>query len=569
MKKIKSLSLTYLCSALVALTMSFVFTSCDEDKYEAVNCTISPKLENNQVSFPKEGGKKVLTLDVTRDWSLTKNAAWIGVNPQKGVKGKATITIKVAENTGDARKGSIKLSYGGKETTIHVLQAGKNGELPEGPVSGKMSLADFYKKYNTDKNSYDADPIEEDITLEATVITDVDGGNNNVSFVVGVQQGDTGFLLAIPKGTPTPKLGDVLEINVKGAKFSHYAKKNEDGTIAYTAEDIQLSYAKVKVIGNKPIAPKVLTLEQIYTGQYKDILVTVENVQFVKPNVKMNASAPEKNWYHKLSDCKTKAPEGNADLSLKVLKKANFAAEMTTDKNGSVTGVLKTNKNKEGNLTYWNILIRNMSDLQMTADRKEDPNNPADNGGDNNGTGGDNNGNNGDNNGNNGGDNNGNNGGTVDEAGVIFLETFGTPVKGKYWPSVDKYDGWVVKTNTYSDPLMTGSYSNASARSTSKLPAHIWFAANKTSALKIEGFKTGAKLQLSMKLCTNQKTLNASAFKINTDKGYVALPDTELGKNKFNEYTVDLPDNVSWIQFEAKGLADGIRLTDVKLVKKS
>ncbi len=155
------------------------------------------------------------------------------------------------------------------------------------------------------------------------------------------------------------------------------------------------------------------------------------------------------------------------------------------------------------------------------------------------------------------------------QAGVVFLETFGSPekVEGKsYYPSVDKYTGWSVKTNKYSDPFFDGRYSKASARKTSSLDGHIWFASNKKSAFRIENFKTGTDLKLSFKLADNSGTLMANALKLSTDKGAIMLPATQLKKNEYQEFTVTLPDNVTFIQFEADNLTDGIRLDDIKLV---
>ncbi len=156
------------------------------------------------------------------------------------------------------------------------------------------------------------------------------------------------------------------------------------------------------------------------------------------------------------------------------------------------------------------------------------------------------------------------------QVGEVFLETFGTPEKvNDKWQNVNDYKGYVVKTNQYSDPFFN-KYVKASVRKSSKLNGHVWLAAKgkypSHTALKIEGFKTGTGLKLSFKLADNTGTLQANALKLSTDKGLVALPATQLKKNEYQVFTVTLPDNTKFIQFEADNLPDGVRIDDVKLV---
>ncbi len=156
------------------------------------------------------------------------------------------------------------------------------------------------------------------------------------------------------------------------------------------------------------------------------------------------------------------------------------------------------------------------------------------------------------------------------QAGVVFLETFGIPVKvGGKWLNINDYKDYDVKTNTYTDPFFN-KWVKASVRKSGTLGGHVWLAAKgkwpSHTALKISGFKTGTGLKLSFKLADNTGTLMANALKLSTDKGEVAMPATLLKKNEFQEFTVTLPDNAQYIQFEADNLPDGVRIDDVKLV---
>lgn len=108
---------------------------------------------------------------------------------------------------------------------------------------------------------------------------------------------------------------------------------------------------------------------------------------------------------------------------------------------------------------------------------------------------------------------------------TFFTETFGeTVAKGAdgYWPGVNAYTGWDNQNLTFSDPGMTGTYSNASVRQTSTLNPHVWFAANKDSQLQIGGLVTTG--------CTNLKLTYKITANANGDQSNIKVfaGDTEL-----------------------------------------
>ena len=154
------------------------------------------------------------------------------------------------------------------------------------------------------------------------------------------------------------------------------------------------------------------------------------------------------------------------------------------------------------------------------------------------------------------------------EGTVLFSEGFGTPQNGNHWPSVDVYKGWENANLVFTDPLMSGSYSNASVRSTSTLDGHVWFAAGKNSALKIEGFATdytGLKLEYEI---TANGAGNQNIIKVLTDKGDVDVPDMPIvEQNKYQSVTLAIPDGASYIQFtsEESTNTSGYRIDNVSL----
>ncbi len=509
------------------------------------------------------------------------------------------------------------------QLTNDRLTEGGGGENPGGgdtpATGGTMTVKDFLDKYDTGSNTM---VFNEDITLEASVISDIAGGNMGSNKNVQVQQGDKGITLRFAQPQSFAK-DEVLSINVKGAKISHYK-----GTVQI---DCSAGGTVTKTSKTKAIEPKVVTLEDIYNNKYKDILVAVDGVQFVEPNGKLYQAIKKKDgktlslYFNDITDIKTKPANGLQIVTVNISKYSKFGNEIASDKSGRIVGILTYYDS--GKKKSYSIWPRTFADIQLTKPRLNDGGGENPGGGEEpkekalleipsvehatikfmqdgkvvtevdantkvsvdltidegyectlllaNGqdilatksfttmegqnklevriakkaTGGD------------------------SERSVIFTETFGTPTKGKYWPSVDKYKGWVVTTNTYSDPFFDGKYSKASARLEKKANiGHIWFQAKKKSALKIEGFATNLKdLKLSYKLSGWNGGLRADALKIKTDSGYVTLSATDAekttGKQRASwiDISVSLPNGTTFIQFEADGLSDAVALTEVKL----
>lgn len=162
------------------------------------------------------------------------------------------------------------------------------------------------------------------------------------------------------------------------------------------------------------------------------------------------------------------------------------------------------------------------------------------------------------------------------EEKVIFTEDFGTPEKiGKFWPNVSAkdeakvYKGWANKNLTFSDPYMTGDYSNASVRSTSTMDGHVWFAGEKESALKIEGFDTSNYTQLKLTFKTTGNAAGkANILTLKCGEQAVEIPATDFTQNNYVSIELtNLPESFTSIEFKSTAAANtiGIRLDDVTL----
>lgn len=155
---------------------------------------------------------------------------------------------------------------------------------------------------------------------------------------------------------------------------------------------------------------------------------------------------------------------------------------------------------------------------------------------------------------------------------VVFIdESFGDPEKvGNYYPNLDTYTGWTDTHNlTYTDPLQTANYSNASIRKTTAMDGHVWFPANKDCAMKISGFDTSkcTNLKLTYDITAN-KADDQSVIIVSTNNGDITVPSKPVAMNVYQSVELTVPDGATYIQFTSLGAnnVNGFRVDNVKLV---
>lgn len=104
--------------------LAFAATACD-DKKEDLGAP-SVEVEKSEISFEKTGGTETVQVTATRDWKATTEQDWISIGPREG-KGSSkavTVEIKVMENSGLDREGSVKFDIGLDFKTLVVKQKG-------------------------------------------------------------------------------------------------------------------------------------------------------------------------------------------------------------------------------------------------------------------------------------------------------------------------------------------------------------------------------------------------------------------------------------------------------------
>lgn len=176
--------------------LAFAATACDDKKEDlgAPQITLNP----SEISVGKAGTTTTIELTATREWTTdlsAEDAKWISVLPTSGSASAdpVKVEVKVLENTGFDRSGSVSFSIGFDSKTLVVNQAG-TGKI-EG-VIGDISVGEENKAVEI------KDVLVTGVTKQSIVITD-----------------PTGSILVFAKANPGAKVGD--KVNVTGTTGKH------------------------------------------------------------------------------------------------------------------------------------------------------------------------------------------------------------------------------------------------------------------------------------------------------------------------------------------------------------
>lgn len=129
--------------------LAFAATACD-DKKEDLGAP-SVEVEKSEISFEKTGGTETVQVTATRDWKATTEQDWISIGPREG-KGSSkavTVEIKVMENTGVDREGTVKFDIGFDSKTLVVKQKGTGSVADMTVYKSDFDKAEATKTYGT------------------------------------------------------------------------------------------------------------------------------------------------------------------------------------------------------------------------------------------------------------------------------------------------------------------------------------------------------------------------------------------------------------------------------------
>ena len=293
---------------------------------------------------------------------------WVFATSKFKLKNKAAylyVKYAVDEESGFAID-DVTLAEGEGGTEVDL---GEGGEEPEPTPGEAITVNELYRLAETvtGKNKLVID-AENNRTLEAVVVTDVDGGNvsaNNLMVMTeGATQAKNGILLfssgqyTNPKDPAFPfKSGDKVRFTlVKGlAKVANFSNCYE---VTCESSDAA-TWLTAEVIGKAQLTPVPLTsIDNLI--DYQGMLVTVKNV---------TSPATAGNWAVGTTTFKV----GSSDLTVYVTQDAaGFAGKQyAASKTGDLTGYVSLYKGAV------QLCPRNMTDAAAFAEGGTDPE-PAD-----------------------------------------------------------------------------------------------------------------------------------------------------------------------------------------------
>ncbi len=129
--------------------LAFAATACDEKKEDLGAPSV--EVEKSEISFEKTGGTETVQVTATRDWKATTEQDWISIGPKEGeASSKAvTVEIKVMENSGLDREGSVKFDIGFDSKTLTVKQKGTGSVADMTVYKNNFDKAEATKTYGT------------------------------------------------------------------------------------------------------------------------------------------------------------------------------------------------------------------------------------------------------------------------------------------------------------------------------------------------------------------------------------------------------------------------------------
>lgn len=131
------------------VALAFAATACD-DKKEDLGAP-SVEVEKSEISFEKTGGTETVQVTATRDWKATTEQDWISIGPREGEASSwaVTVEIKVMENSGLDREGSVKFDIGFDSKTLTVKQKGTGSVADMTVYKNNFDKAEATKTYGT------------------------------------------------------------------------------------------------------------------------------------------------------------------------------------------------------------------------------------------------------------------------------------------------------------------------------------------------------------------------------------------------------------------------------------
>lgn len=334
---------TLLAAASLCLTLGITSCKDNDDAYTKPEYSITaPKAQNKTFAIPEAGGTASLQLTSNRSWKAVTTADWINISPSAGGVGSAEIKIQVLSNTGANRSAQVALQLGSKSELYTITQTG-SGTSSETIKSDAEGLAAFIKKYDTGSEV----TVSEDVSLKAALVSDIEANNLTNNRNIVLQAGSQGITVRLAKpANKAWKPGTVFVVKAKGGKVQRF----NGGSLQLDLSAVADASAVTASESLETVEPVKLSLSDIYSGKYDNILVAVDGVQFATTGKALNPNKPSgtrapASYYHRLSDCVTELPQAVDGLSVAISGYAPEAlrSQASPEGNGRVVGILQIN----------------------------------------------------------------------------------------------------------------------------------------------------------------------------------------------------------------------------------
>ena len=163
------------------------------------------QLKDTELEFPCTEETKEAMFAAKAAWTATPSADWITVEPASGEAGATTIKVKVAENKGEAREGSVVIKGGNvtEGVAITVKQA-------EYTAPNTATIKEFAQEYVKILDVWQSTTG----TIDMVKGEDYEGGSNKVENAHYVPSTTT-----ITVGTKTYNTADMLELALRSYLF--------------------------------------------------------------------------------------------------------------------------------------------------------------------------------------------------------------------------------------------------------------------------------------------------------------------------------------------------------------
>lgn len=268
----KFLKLLSITAVLATLSTLGILSSCNnEDIDEGVP---SLEISTETLEIAKEGGNATFVVNTNREWTTevtyATGANWIALSPATGNKGETTVTVTCLPNTGDTRTATIKVQTSTIYEYIQVQQAA-------GITKNYVTVTALRAMGET--------TITSDIYMKASMISDQVGGNSTSLKNIVVSDGTAGIAVRLVNDAATIAVGAELEFSLNGAVLSRY-----NGLLQLN----NFNNSKMTSTGRTvTINPTTITAQQLRTGNYESMLVSVSNVQVVAADLSKTAASAD------------------------------------------------------------------------------------------------------------------------------------------------------------------------------------------------------------------------------------------------------------------------------------